>query len=302
MIKIATRESELALWQARFVASELQACHPNLDVELVPMTTRGDQLLDRPLAAIGGKGLFLKELEQALLDGRADIAVHSMKDVPAEMPDGLILPVVLKRHDPRDALVSNRYGRIDELPEAAVVGTSSLRRQAQLRRLRPDLRIKDLRGNVNTRLRKLDEGQYDAIILAAAGLDRLEMGERIRQRIEPGVSLPAVAQGVIGIECRADDQVSQDLIRSVHHAESSVCVDAERSFSARLGGSCQVPLAAHATLQAEGVHLAALVASPDGKQVVEGTTSGAADQARGLGLALAENLMNQGAKQILEAL
>lgn len=302
MIRIATRESELALWQARFVASELQSHHQSLEVELVPMTTRGDQMLDRPLAAIGGKGLFLKELELALLEGRADIAVHSMKDVPAELPEGLALPVVLQRHDPRDAFVSNHFEQLEQLPEAAVIGTSSLRRQAQLKRLRPDLQIKDLRGNVNTRLRKLDAGQYDAIILAAAGLDRLQMDDRVRQRIDPEISLPAVAQGVIGIECRADDEAVLAIIKAVNHGGSAVCVAAERSFSARLGGSCQVPLAAHATLKAETLQLAALVASPDGKEVVEGSTSGSILEAQALGLALAEDLFKRGADKILDSL
>ena len=299
MIRIATRESELALWQARFVATELKSRHPELEVELVPMTTSGDQLLDRPLAAVGGKGLFLKELEQALLEGRADIAVHSMKDVPAELPGGLVLPVVLRRHDARDALVSNQFEHLEQLPETAVVGTSSLRRQAQLRRWRPDLRVKDLRGNVNTRLRKLDEGQYDAIILAAAGLDRLQLDDRVRQRIDPGICLPAVAQGVIGIECRSNDNAVLAIIKAVHDLDSAVCVAAERSFSARLGGSCQVPLAAHAILHDETLQLAAMVLSPDGSEVVEGTTSGSAEDAQALGLALAENLREQGAEQIL---
>ena len=301
-IRIATRESDLALWQARFVAAQLRSHHPELEVELIPMTTRGDQLLDRPLATIGGKGLFLKELEQALLEDRADIAVHSMKDVPAQLPRGLILPVVLKRHDARDALVSNHFAQLEQLPEAAVVGTSSLRRQAQLKRLRPDLRIKDLRGNVNTRLRKLDEGQYDAIILAAAGLDRLQMSDRIRQRIDPEISLPAVAQGVIGIECRNDDEPVLALIMAVNHIDSAVCVAAERSFSARLGGSCQLPLAAHAILDADLLQLNALVASVDGSQVVEGAVSGPVVDAQALGLRLAESLLEQGADQILSAL
>jgi len=301
-LRIATRASELALWQANFVADELTSRHPDLQVELVPMTTRGDQLLDRPLAAIGGKGLFLKELEQALLDGRADIAVHSMKDVPAEMPAGLVLPVVLARHDPRDALVSNHFEQLDQLPQGAVVGTSSLRRQAQLKRLRPDLQIKDLRGNVNTRLGKLDAGDYDAIILAAAGLDRLGMAVRIRQRIDPETSLPAVAQGVIGIECRQADAAVKTTIEGVNHPDTAVCVAAERSFSARLGGSCQIPLAAHAVLDGGWVKLQALVASPDGSEVVSGDNQGPVTAAADLGLALAERLLAQGADRILAQL
>ena len=246
LVRIATRKSALALWQAEFVKAQLEHFHDDVRVELVPMSTQGDIILDTPLAKIGGKGLFVKELEQAMLDGRADIAVHSMKDVPVEFPDDLELHVICEREDPRDAFVSNNFANIDALPQGAIVGTSSLRRQCQIRALRPDLEIRDLRGNVNTRLAKLDSGQYDAIILAAAGLIRLEMGERIRDFIEPEVSLPANGQGAVGIECRIDDTVTKALLAPLEHSETRIRVNAERAMNRHLEGGCQVPIGAYA--------------------------------------------------------
>ncbi len=301
-IRIATRESALALWQARSVAGELARHHPGLAVELVPMTTRGDRLLDRPLAAIGGKGLFLKELEQALSAGTADIAVHSMKDVPTDLPPGFAVPVVLARHDPRDALVSPRHARLDELPEGARVGTSSLRRRAQLLHRRPDLDVVSLRGNVNTRLDKLERGDFDAIILAAAGLDRLELGARIRERIAPAVSLPAVAQGAIAIEIRAGDRDCEALLEPLNDAPTAACVTAERAFSARLGGSCQVPLAAYAELEGERLMLSGLVATPDGGRLLRDSIEGPMARAADLGHDLARRLTERGAGEILSAI
>ncbi len=301
-IRIATRKSALALWQARFVAEELKAKHPGLAVILVPMSTRGDQILDRPLARIGGKGLFLKELEQAMLEDRADIAVHSMKDVPAEMPPEFALGAILDRHDPRDALVSPDVHTVDDLSTAARVGTSSLRRQAQLLNWRPDLEVVSLRGNVNTRLEKLDRGDYDAILLAAAGLDRLEMSGRIGQRIPVERCLPAVAQGAIGIETRAGDNQVLELVGAVHDDSTGLCVSAERAFSATLGGSCQVPVAGHAQLKGRRIELAGLVASPDGQQLLRDTVEGMASDAESLGTQLGQRLLDAGARDILAAL
>ncbi|MDJ0653378.1 MAG: hydroxymethylbilane synthase [Xanthomonadales bacterium] len=301
-IRIATRKSALALWQARFVAEELKAKHPGLAVILVPMSTRGDQILDQPLARIGGKGLFLKELEQAMLEDRADIAVHSMKDVPAEMPPEFALGAILDRHDPRDALVSPDVHTVDDLSTAARVGTSSLRRQAQLLNWRPDLEVVSLRGNVNTRLEKLDRGDYDAILLAAAGLDRLEMSGRIGQRIPVERCLPAVAQGAIGIETRAGDNQVLELVGAVHDDSTGLCVSAERAFSATLGGSCQVPVAGHAQLKGRRIELAGLVASPDGQQLLRDTVEGMASDAESLGTQLGQRLLDAGARDILAAL
>ena len=265
-LTIATRESPLALWQAEFVQSALRAGHTGLEVELLGMTSRGDQLIDVPLTKVGGKGLFVKELETALLDGSADIAVHSMKDVPMEFPEGLRLGVICRREDPRDAFVSNNFNTMDELPAGSVVGTSSLRRECQLRARRPDLQVKFLRGNVNTRLRKLDEGQYDAIILASAGLIRLGMGERIRQPIATTDSLPAAGQGAVGIELRCDDDEVFAQLQLLHHEPTSRCVLAERALNQRLQGGCQVPIAAFAELDdsGENLYLRALVGKPDG--------------------------------------
>ena len=299
ILRIATRKSALALWQAEFVKAELERFHPSLTVELVPMTTQGDIILDTPLAKIGGKGLFVKELEQAMLDGCADIAVHSMKDVPVEFPKGLALNTICEREDPRDAFVSNKYNSLDALPQGAVVGTSSLRRQCQVRALRPDLDIRDLRGNVNTRLAKLDNGDYDAIILAAAGLLRLEMPERIAAFIEPEISLPANGQGAVGIECRNDDERVKALISPLEHSETRIRVLAERAMNRRLEGGCQVPIGAYALVSGDQVHIRGLVGAVDGSEILRDEVSGPVDSAEQLGTQLAEQLLAQGAYKIL---
>jgi porphobilinogen deaminase len=302
LLRIATRESPLALWQANYVKSALERAHPDLEVLLVPMTTRGDQILNSPLSKIGGKGLFIKELEVALLEDRADIAVHSMKDVPMEFPEGLGLVTICEREDFRDAFVSNRYDSLDDLPQGAVIGSSSLRRQCQLRAHRPDLVIKDLRGNVGTRLSKLDAGDYDAIILASAGLIRLGLPERIKQFLDPELSLPAGGQGAVGIECRLDDAATRALLAPLHHAPTATCVRAERAMNARLQGGCQVPIAALARLDGEQLHLSGLVGTVDGSRILRSRISGAAHMAEELGETLAEDLLRQGASAILEAL
>ncbi|HDS1153180.1 TPA: hydroxymethylbilane synthase, partial [Pluralibacter gergoviae] len=263
ILRIATRQSPLALWQAHYVKARLEAHHPQLQVELVPMVTRGDVILDTPLAKVGGKGLFVKELELALLEGRADIAVHSMKDVPVAFPQGLGLSVICERGDPRDAFVSNHYASIDALPAGSIVGTSSLRRQCQLAASRPDLVIRSLRGNVGTRLGKLDAGEYDAIILAVAGLQRLGLESRIRQPLSPEQSLPAVGQGAVGIECRMDDERTLALLAPLNHPETAVRVTAERAMNTRLEGGCQVPIGSYAELIDGDVWLRALVGAPD---------------------------------------
>ncbi|URQ98724.1 hydroxymethylbilane synthase [Pseudoalteromonas sp. SCSIO 43095] len=299
LVRIATRKSALALWQAEFVKAQLEHFHDDVRVELVPMSTQGDIILDTPLAKIGGKGLFVKELEQAMLDGRADIAVHSMKDVPVEFPDDLELHVICEREDPRDAFVSNNFANIDALPQGAIVGTSSLRRQCQIRAMRPDLEIRDLRGNVNTRLAKLDSGQYDAIILAAAGLIRLEMGERIRDFIEPEVSLPANGQGAVGIECRINDEVTKALLAPLEHSETRIRVNAERAMNRHLEGGCQVPIGAYALVDGEQVHLRGLVGAIDGSEILRDEISGHVDNAEKLGIELAKKLLAQGADKIL---
>lgn len=298
-IRIATRHSPLAMWQANFVKDELLKFHPDLKVELLPMKTKGDIILDTPLAKVGGKGLFVKELEVAMLEGRADIAVHSMKDVPVDFPEGLGLTVICEREDPRDAFVSNHYSSIELLPQGAVVGTSSLRRQCQLRELRPDLIVKDLRGNVNTRLRKLDEEQYDAIILAAAGLIRLEMQSRIASYIEPEVSLPAVGQGAVGIECRLDDQQTIDLLKSLEHKPTRQRVTAERAMNLALQGGCQVPIGSYSIFKNEQLFLRALVGSVDGKTIIRKEITGDPNNAEAMGLKLAQQLLDAGAKEIL---
>jgi hydroxymethylbilane synthase len=302
LLRIATRESPLALWQAEHVAARLRAAHPDLGVELVPMTTQGDQLLSSPLAAVGGKGLFVKELEQAMLEGRADLAVHSMKDVPVRQPDGLALVCFLDGEDPRDAFVSNRYDTLDALPLNAVVGTSSLRRQTQLRALRPDLQVRDLRGNVGTRLRKLDEGQYDAILLAAAGLIRLGLGERIRERFAPARFLPAIGQGIVGIECRIDDAATRARLAALHDPVSEIRLRAERAMNAKLGGACQVPVAGHATVGGTTLSLDGLVGAPDGSRHVRAQIDGPVAHAEQLGETLAARLLDNGARDILGAL
>ncbi|MCG7976697.1 MAG: hydroxymethylbilane synthase [Candidatus Thiodiazotropha endolucinida] len=301
-ITIATRKSPLAMWQAEHVAAELKRVHPDIRVELMGMTTQGDKILDTPLAKIGGKGLFIKELEQGLISGEADIAVHSMKDVPVELPSGLHLPVIMQREDPRDAFVSNRYQSIDQLPQRACVGTSSLRRQCQLAEVRPDLVIKSLRGNVNTRLRKLDDGEYDAIILAAAGLKRLGFEDRITAMIGPEQSLPAIGQGAVGIECRVDDPRVNDLITPLHHAETAYCVGAERAMNQRLNGGCQVPIAGYAMLESDNLWLRGLVGEPDGSRIIRGEVEGKTQEARAMGEGLADRLLEWGADEILKAL
>lgn len=301
-VRIATRKSPLAMWQAEHVAAELRRAHPGLEVEIIGMSTQGDKILDTPLAKIGGKGLFVKELEQRMLDGGADIAVHSMKDVPVDLPEGLHLAVILEREDPRDAFVSNAYATLGELPQGARVGTSSLRRQCQLADRRPDLRIAALRGNVNTRLRKLDDGEYDAIILAAAGLIRLGFAERIRGFVAPEESLPAIGQGAIGIECRAGDARVNALLQPLHHGSTASCVRAERALNQRLEGGCQVPIGGHATLHAGELHLRGLVGTVDGSEIVRGEIRGPVDDAERLGRTLAEELLEHGAAEILRQL
>ncbi|MFQ2503791.1 hydroxymethylbilane synthase [Aeromonas caviae] len=298
-LKIATRKSPLALWQANFVKDRLEALHPDLQVELVPMSTQGDKILDTPLAKVGGKGLFVKELETAMLEGRADIAVHSMKDVPVEFPDGLGLHTICEREDPRDAFVSNHFNQIGELPQGAVVGTSSLRRQCQLRAARPDLVIRDLRGNVNTRLAKLDAGEYDAIILAAAGLKRLEMAHRIAAFIEPEQSLPANGQGAVGIECRLDDHELHALLAPLEHPETRIRVLTERAMNRALQGGCQVPIGAYALVEGEEVWLRGLVGSPDGSHVIRDEIRGPLAEGEALGHTLAQRLLAAGADVIL---
>jgi hydroxymethylbilane synthase len=300
-IRIATRKSALALWQAEFVKAELLKHHPQLTVELVPMSTQGDKILDTPLAKIGGKGLFVKELETAMLEDRADIAVHSMKDVPVEFPDGLMLSAICEREDPRDAFVSNQFRAIAELPPGAVVGTSSLRRQCQLKALRPDLQVRDLRGNVNTRLAKLDNGEFAAIILAAAGLLRLGFAERIAGYLPVEQSLPANGQGAVGIECRTSDLRVQTLLAPLEHSITRNCVLAERAMNRRLQGGCQVPIGAFATQHGEQITLHGLVGSLDGSEIIRDQVQGPASSAEALGLQLAERLLAAGAGKILTA-
>ena len=300
IIRIATRQSPLALWQAQYVQKQLMACHPGLQVELVPMVTKGDIILDTPLAKVGGKGLFVKELELAMLDGRADIAVHSMKDVPVEFPEGLGLVTICERDDPRDAFVSNDYASLADLPEGSVVGTSSLRRQCQLREQRPDLVIRDLRGNVGTRLAKLDNGDYDAIILAVAGLNRLNLQDRVRTALTPEECLPAVGQGAVGIECRLDDSETRALLAPLAHRETTLRVLAERAMNTRLEGGCQVPIGSYAEIDGDQIWLRALVGAPDGSQMVRGERRGNTADAERMGVELAEELLANGAREILQ--
>jgi hydroxymethylbilane synthase len=302
ILRIATRKSQLALWQADYVAKLLQKAHPELQIELMKMSTQGDKILDTPLAKVGGKGLFVKELELGMLNGEADIAVHSMKDVPVEFPEGLHLPVICPREDPRDAFVSNNYSSLDALPQGARVGTSSLRRQCQLREKRPDLTILDLRGNVNTRLQKLDDDQYDAIILAAAGLIRLGFHERIREYISPDISLPAIGQGAVGIECRVNDERINKLIASLNDAVTATRVRAERAMNARLQGGCQVPIAGFAEIDKDILLLRGLVGETDGSNIIRGDIAGPLANAEEMGVALAEDLLGRGADRILESL
>ena len=302
ILRIATRQSRLALWQAEHVAARLRTLHPQLSVELVGITTQGDRIRDTPLANLGGKGLFIKELEVAILEGRADIAVHSMKDVTVEFPGGLHLPVILEREDPLDAFVSNDYAHPDQLPANARVGTCSLRRQCQLAARYPHLDIIPLRGNVDTRLRRLDEGRFEAIVLAAAGLKRLGLASRIRSRLDPALSLPAIGQGAIGIECRIDDPRIEGYLQGLKHRESWLRVSAERGLNARLQGSCQVPIAGFAELEGEQLRLRGLVGTPDGQRIIQGERTGIAAEAEALGWALGEELLARGAAGILQSL
>ncbi|MDO6506869.1 hydroxymethylbilane synthase [Colwellia sp. 4_MG-2023] len=301
-VRIATRNSALALWQAEYVKAQLEHFHQDINVELVPMTTKGDILLDTPLAKVGGKGLFVKELEVAILENRADIAVHSMKDVPVDFPEGLGLEVICPREDPRDAFVSNTFSTLSELPQGSVVGTSSLRRQCQLKAKRPDLEIHDLRGNVNTRLKKLDEGQYDAIILAAAGLIRLKMSDRIAQYIEPEEMLPANGQGAVGIECRINDDTIKTLLAPLECSTTRTRVLTERAMNKALEGGCQVPIASYSVISEDGkeVYLRGLVGAIDGSEIIESEITGPVAQGETLGNTLAQELLSRGADRILK--
>lgn len=298
-IRIATRESRLALWQAEYVAAILRAAHSDVGVLLVPMTTSGDQVLDRPLAEQGGKGLFIKELEIAINEGRAEIAVHSMKDVPSVLPDGMVINCVLQRADPRDAFISNKYSNFISLPEGARVGTSSLRRQSQLLAMRPDLRVGPVRGNVETRLRKLDEGEFDAIVLASAGLGRLGLSGRITEYINPVQCVPAVGQGVIGIECKANDYVTRAFCAVLNHVDTETCINAERAFAAKLEGGCQSPIGAYAVLKGEELYLNAVVAAIDGSKIMRDQISGPRNECIELGTALAQRMLEAGADKLL---
>lgn len=301
-IRITTRESPLALWQAEHVRAELIKCHTGLEVELIGITTQGDIILDKPLMEVGGKGLFIKELEQVMLDGNADIAVHSMKDVTIDFPPGLSLPVIMQREDPRDVLISNKYDSLDDLPEGAVIGTSSLRRQCQLRSHRPDFRITTLRGNVGTRLKKLDEGQYDAIILASAGVTRLGLTGLVKQYISVDVMLPAVGQGAIGIETRSEDEDVIALISPLSDTLTTTQIRAERAFSKKLYGGCHLPIAALATIEADTLSISGLVGEVDGSRVISGHIQGPVKEAVSLGEQLGESLLEQGADEILRKL
>lgn len=299
---IASRESALAMWQAQHIQGRLQALYPQTEVTILGMTTTGDQILDSPLARIGGKGLFVKELEQALADGRADLAVHSMKDVPMHLPPGFALAAIGEREDPRDAFVSNDYASLEALPAGSVVGTSSLRRQSQLQARFPTLKIESLRGNLQTRLRKLDEGQYAAIILAAAGLKRLGLESRIREAISPDQSIPAVGQGALGIEINAERVDLMAVLAPLNHSVTAACVEAERGMSRALAGSCQVPLGAFAQQEGDTLHMTGFVASIDGKELLREYAEGTAAQPEALGQALAAKLVARGADRILAAL
>lgn len=301
-LRIATRKSALALWQANHVQDLLKEAHPGIEIELVKIVTQGDRILDRPLSEIGGKGLFLKELERAMLDGEADLAVHSMKDVPAEMAEGLVLDAVLPRANPYDALVSRGGQLLADLPAGSRVGTSSLRRKSQLLALRPDLEVADLRGNVDTRLRKLDEGQYDAIILACAGLQRLGLGERITETLQQPDWLPASTQGIIGLQCRQDDSDTQSLIEPLADSDTMVVASAERAVARVLEATCQVPLAAHAVLESGTVRLKSLVSTTDGKESIRASGEAPASDAVALGERVAADLLSNGAGRIIASL
>ena len=299
---IVSRESALAMWQAEFIRDRLRALYQQTEISILGMTTQGDKILDVTLSKIGGKGLFVKELETALEDGRADIAVHSLKDIPMHLPQGFMLACVDKREDPRDAFVSNHHANLESLPPGSVVGTSSLRRESQLRARFPHLKIESLRGNVQTRLRKLDEGQYDAIILAAAGLKRLGLSDRIRDLISPENSLPAVGQGALGIECLASRPDLEELLRPLHHTDTAICVQAERALSRALAGSCQVPLGGFAEITGDKLHLRGFVSSPDGSRMARAELYGSTTDPEALGNAVAQALRDQGADEILAAL
>ncbi|NOY16481.1 MAG: hydroxymethylbilane synthase [Gammaproteobacteria bacterium] len=298
-IRIGTRKSPLALWQAHFIRDELLARHPSLKYEIVELSTEGDRIPDTPLAKIGGKGLFIKELEQALIDGRADIAVHSMKDVTIDLPEALHIPVICKREAPWDAFVSKKYNHFLDLPQGARLGTSSLRRQMQLKAARPDLDIVSLRGNVNTRLAKLDAGEFDAIILAAAGLIRLKMSDRITETLAPEICLPAVAQGAVGVECRKDDHQTLSLLMHLNHPPTHTRVTAERAMNATLEGGCQVPIAGFSEIHEDTLRLRGLVGTPDGSLLLHADIAGLASNAEELGQAVAQQLLSKGAGDIL---
>jgi hydroxymethylbilane synthase len=300
ILRIGTRASQLALWQANWIKEQLIKRHPDLDIEIVKIKTTGDKILDVPLAKVGGKGLFVKEIESALLEDSIDLAVHSMKDVPTELPEGLGIVAVSDREDPRDALLSREGILLADLPKGAKIGTSSLRRQAQILNRRPDFNLEPLRGNVNTRLRKLREGQYDAIVLAHAGVKRLGWDDEVTEVLEPEIMLPAIGQGALGIEARVDDRPTLDRIAFLDHSETSVCVSAERSYLHRLEGGCQVPIAAFATVQNGVVSMAGLVSDVDGQRLILRKTSGPAEEAVSLGRSLAEQILDAGGREILE--
>lgn len=301
-LKIATRKSPLALWQAEYVKKKLEETHSGLNVELVSMTTEGDRFLDAPLIAVGGKGLFIKELETALLEGKADIAVHSMKDVTIDLPEELALPVIIEREDTRDVFISNSFEKIEELPANAILGTSSLRRQSQIKALYPKIKLKDLRGNVGTRLAKLDNGEYDGILLAAAGILRLGMAERITQFLPHSILLPAIGQGAIGIECRAGDVVVQEIILPLNDEITANCVHTERAFSRRLFGGCQLPIAGQATIDGKEITFNGLIAKVDGSNVIQAEKKGPITDSDNIGILLAETLLQRGGDKILEEL
>ncbi len=299
-LRIATRKSPLAMWQAEFVKAELEKVFPALEIELLPMSTKGDKILDVPLAKIGGKGLFIKELEDSMMAGEADIAIHSMKDVPMELPEGFALGAILERHAPTDAFVSNNYATFESLPKGAILGTSSLRRKAQLLAARPDLDVRDLRGNVGTRLGKMDAGEYDAIVLATSGLQRLKLDERIRHEISPELCLPAVTQGTLGIEYFENDKEILDIIKVLNHRDSEIRSIAERAMNHRLEGGCQVPIGVFAELNDDKISMRGLVGELDGSVILTASIEGDKADAKALGIALAEKLLDQGAKAILD--
>ena len=299
-VVIGTRGSKLALWQAEWIRSQLMELHEGLEVELMKIKTTGDKIQDVPLAMVGGKGLFVKEIEEAMLRGEIDLAVHSMKDVPTILPESLFISVVTKREDPRDAFISNKYTSLGDMPGGARLGTSSLRRSCQIKALRPDIDIVSIRGNLDTRLRKLDEGEFDAIILAAAGMHRLGFEDRISETLDPEVSLPAIAQGAVGIECRRDDEPTNSLVAPLRHEESAICVAAERAMLARLEGGCQVPIAAHAVLAGDTLVMDGLVGNLTGEIILRAHKKGSPADAEAIGVALAEDLLAAGGKEILD--